>query len=81
MTNQKQIENCLKIISSLYTYLKILGTGVLAIIAMYSFLSETFSVLIANLVLAVDGTMILFVCFSIFKKYAIIEKINLKKVL
>lgn len=75
----QQIKNCLKTISSLYTYLKILGGGVLAIVAMYSFLGEAFSVLMAKSILAVAGTMILFICFTIFKKLAIIEKLNLKK--
>lgn len=78
-TNQK-IDNCLKSISSLYGYLKILGGGVLAIIAMYSFLSEAFSVLIAKSILIVTGLMILFICFIIFKKHAIIEKLNLKRI-
>ena len=75
----KKIENCHKAIISLYKYLGILGTGVLAIIAMYSFLSKTFSVLVANAILIVAGTMILFICFTIFKKFATIERLNLKE--
>ena len=74
----EKIDYCYKTISSLYTYLKVLGSGVLAIIIMYSFLSEAFSVLVANLILFVAGVMILFICFTIFKKFAIIEKLNLK---
>jgi len=75
----KKIDNCHKAIISLYKYLGILGGGVLTIIGMYSFLSKTFSVLSANLILLVAGVMILFICFTIFKKFAIIEKLNLKE--
>jgi len=68
-----KIDSCQKTINSLYSYLKILGSGILAIIAMYSFLGKAFSVLVANLILLVAGAMILFICFTIFKKFAIIE--------
>jgi len=78
MTKQKKIDNCNEAIASLYTYLKILGSGIVAIVAMYSFLSKAYSVLIANLILLVAGIMTLFICFTIFKKFAIIEKLNLK---
>jgi len=75
----KKIDNCHKAISSFYKYLSILGTGVLAIIGMYSFLTKAFNVLSANLILLVAGVMILFICFTIFRKFAIIEKLNLKE--
>lgn len=76
---QEKIDNCHKAIENLYMYLRILGTGVLAIIAIYSFLGKIFNIPMVNSMLVIAGTMMLFICFTIFKKFAIIEKLNLKE--
>ena len=72
-----QIENCLKTIESLKSLLKIVGTGALGMISLYFFFKEEFSQIIAQSLLASTGMIIIFILFLIFKRYAIIQQLNL----
>jgi len=75
---KEQIEICIKMIELRFKWLNILGVGFLALIGIYNFLSEEFSVIIAKMILVVIGFVIIYVVLTIEKKFAIIKEINLK---
>ncbi len=72
-----KIRNCLKVIESLKGLLKIIGTGSLGMVGLYFFFKEEFSVTIAISLLMSVGLLLVLTIFEIFKRYAIIQKINL----
>ena len=74
----KQINECRKTIESLKGLLIILSSGTGFIIAMFFFFKEEFSPIIAKTLLISLGLVLALVLFIIFRKYAIIEQLNLK---
>ena len=74
----KQIKECHKAIKSLKGFLQILGAGAISIVGMFVFFKEEFSPLSAQILIITLGCLILLNIFVIFRKYAIIEKLNLK---
>lgn len=79
MTDKEKIDTCMKCIESLKGMLKIVGSGAIAIITLFVFFKEEFSPIIAKSLLLSVGLLIVLILFLIFRKYAIIEKINLKR--
>ncbi|MFA6395880.1 MAG: hypothetical protein WCW84_07925 [Sulfurimonas sp.] len=78
MEKSEQISVCLRTIESLKGMLKIVGTGTISIVGFFFFFKSEFSVLAAQALLISIGSLIAFTIFEIFRKYAIIAKINLE---
>ncbi len=74
-----KIKECRESIDSLIRMLKLVGSGIIVMIGIYGFLKEEFSVLTAQSVLIVSSIILIGVLFAIFRKYAIIERLNLKE--
>jgi len=79
MRENKQINECHKVIESLKGLLKIIGSGSIAIIGLFVFFKEEFNATIAKTLLTSTGLIIILILFMIFKKYAIIEELNFKR--
>ncbi len=74
-----KIKTCRESIESLIKILKVIGTGVLVLIGLFGFIEEKFNIIVAQSIVAFTGFLILVIIFAIFRKYAIIEKLNLKE--
>lgn len=74
-----KIKTCRESIESLIKILKVIGTGILALIGLFNFIEEKFNILVAQSILIFTCFLILVIIFAIFRKYAIIEKLNLKE--
>lgn len=77
MEKQKQIEICFKSIESLKGLLKIVGSGAIVVMGYFVFFKSEFNDLAAKTLLISIGLIIALVVFEIFRKYAIIARINL----
>ena len=62
-----------------FKWLNKLGAGFLALIGIYNFLSEEFSLIIAKTILIVIGGVIIYVVLSIERKFGIIRKLNIEE--
>lgn len=77
MKKNNQINECHKVIENLKGLLKIIGSGSIAIIGLFVYFKEEFNETIAKALLVSTGLIIILILFMIFKKYAIIEELNL----
>ncbi len=75
----EKIKECRESIESLIRMLKVIGSGILVLVGLFGFFEEKFNVIVAQSIIAFAGFLILVVIFAIFRKYAIIEKLNLKE--
>lgn len=74
-----KIRECRLSIDSLFRLLKILGSGILVLVGLFGFFKEEFSIIIAQSILTISALILIGVLFTIFRKYVIIEKLNLKE--
>lgn len=76
---EKKIEECRKSIDSLVRLLQIIGSGILILVGLFSFLEEKFNLIAAQSILMISVLLLVGVLFGILRKHAIIEKLNLRE--
>ncbi len=74
-----KIKECRESIDSLIRMLKVIGSGILVLIGLFGFFEEKFSTIVAQSILIISALLLVGVLFTIFRKFAIIERLNLKE--
>ena len=77
MSKKDKIKECHKAIKSLERLLKIVGMGAIAIIGLFIFFKNQFSLIIAQSLVISTGLVILLILTMIYLRYGIIKEINL----
>jgi len=78
LTTQEKINNCLTMIDKLYIFLKIIGSGLVIVIGLYSFIKEEFSITIAKVLITLGFTVIVVIILTLARKYYTMVKLNTK---
>jgi len=77
LRRKDKIKECHKAIQSLERLLKIVGMGAIAIIGLFIFFKNQFSLIIAQSLVISTGLVILLILTMIYLRYGIIKEINL----
>ena len=77
MSKKDTIKECHKTIKSLERLLKIVGIGATAVIGLFVFFKNQFSLIMAQSLVVSTGLVILLILTMIYSRYDIIKEINL----